>query len=113
MRGARARAPRLACRASPVPQGAAPARPPTRTSTHRTAELATALRAHLEREQKDAFPPLAQKLSAAERAALLDAYAAAKARAPAPTVATALLESAKGFGSSVANLISKAVAALK
>ena len=90
-----------------------PACPPARTPTDRTAELATALRAHLEREQKDAFPPLAQKLSAAERAALLDAYAAAKARAPAPTVATALLESAKGFGSSVANLIAKAVAALK
>jgi hypothetical protein len=115
-RGARApRAPRPARRASTAPAelGARSPVRPTDLPPYPRAELAAALRAHLEREQKDAFPPLAQKLGAAERTALLNAYAAAKARAPAPTVATALLESAKGFGSSVANLISKAVAALK
>jgi hypothetical protein len=53
------------------------------------------------------------KMGQAERAAFLSALAAARARAPAPTLGTALLDSVKGFGGSVMNLFNKAVASVK
>lgn len=74
------------------------------------AALATfsgALIAHLNFEEASIFPLLASA-SAQEKAAMSAALLDAKARAPAPTMLTALKESATGFLASISNLVGAA-----
>jgi len=63
--------------------------------------------AHLNFEEASIFPLLAS-ISAQEKAAMSAALIDAKARAPAPTLMTALKESATGFLTSISNLVGAA-----
>ena len=71
------------------------------------AAFSGALIAHLNFEEASIFPLLAS-ISAQEKAAMSAALIDAKARAPAPTLMTALKESATGFLTSISNLVGAA-----
>lgn len=73
-------------------------------------QLAGALRSHMSREQTAAFVPLAEKLNEAQKQALSLALASASQRSKEedqPSIAQAILGSAKDFGVSIANLVKK------
>ena len=72
-------------------------------------QLAGALRSHMSREQTAAFVPLAEKLNEAQKQALSLALANASQRykEEQPSIASAILGSAKDFGVSIANLVKK------